>query len=124
MKVSRVAPSGQRRRGAIEHGPIAARETAFEPNPLIGQAGDGGAQRAPALFVGKQRRAKQGHMVDMRPVAELAWIDRPHAGKGRIEQFKAAVAAKHGDALLQGIEGFALHADRGVDTGKRDDNVR
>lgn len=38
---------GQRRGGAIEHGPIAARETAFEPNALIRQSGDGGAQGAP-----------------------------------------------------------------------------
>jgi len=50
----------------------------------------------------------------MRPVVELAWFKRPHIGKGRVEQFKAAVAAEHGDALLQGIKRFALHADRGI----------
>src|SRR5580693_6289486 len=56
---------GQRRGGAIEHRPVAARETAFEPNPLIRQSGDGGAQGTPGLYVGEQRSAKQGYAVDM-----------------------------------------------------------
>ena len=37
---------GKRRGGAIEHGPVAARETAFDPHPLILQSGDDGAQLA------------------------------------------------------------------------------
>ena len=72
---------GKRRRGAIEHGPVAAHETAFEPDALVRQSGDGGAQRAPSFFVGKQRRAKLRHAIDMRPVAEFAWIKRPQVAQ-------------------------------------------
>ena len=48
---------GERRGSAIEHRPITARETPFEPHPLVRQSRDGGAQRRPSFLVGKQRSA-------------------------------------------------------------------
>ena len=51
----------------------------------------------------------------MRSVVEIAGSERPHVREGGVEQFETAVAAEHGDPFLQGIEGFALHSDRGIE---------
>ncbi len=55
------------------------------------------------------------HAVDMRLVVKLFGPQRPKLGEGGIEQFEASVAAEHGDAFLQRIEGFALHANGRVE---------
>jgi hypothetical protein len=52
--------------------------------------------------------------ADMGLVLELMRLQPPDAGEGRIAELEPAVAAEHGDAFIEMVEGFALNLDQGV----------
>ena len=55
--------------------------------------------------------------IDVGLVGELAGIEPPHVGEGRVEQLEAPVGAEDRHGLLQGVQGLALDADHGVEPG-------
>ena len=101
---------GKRLRGAFEHRAVAPVDAAIHAHAQIGQPRDGAAQIDPRLVLRRKHAAGADHRVDMRVLGGEVLRQLPHLGEGAVVQLEAAVRAEHRDALLEGVEGFALHA--------------
>ena len=67
-----------------------------------------------ALVLGCERPAEPDDRVDMRAAGEHLRRKPPHVGEGAVGELEPAVGAEHRDALLEGVQGLALHAHQRV----------
>ena len=108
---------GQRRCHAINNGTVCTRHAAFKAGARILQASNENAQVIPILRAIMQRHAGAHDEIEMWFFGQEAGIAMPQIDEGGIEQFQAAVCAKHGDAFFERVECFALHAHQRIVRG-------